>query len=73
MVRCCTLDLSVHIAHIFGLQSNSCLTTNLRVFIVAGVGGKIGRLRFSQESNLLNSADFNLIFQIAMVLLRTDR
>lgn len=55
--------------HVFGVQSSYFLTAEFRVFLV----DMSKQDRFNQEFNLLNSADFNLILQFAMVLFKGIR
>lgn len=60
---------TVHITHVFGVQRSYFLTTEFRVFLV----DMSKQDRTNQGFNLLNSADFNLILQFAMVLFRAIR
>lgn len=60
---------TVHITHMFGVQRSYSLTTEFTVFLV----DVSKQDRINQGFNLLNSADFNLILQFAMVLFRAIR
>lgn len=60
---------TVHTTHMFGVQRSYFLTTEFTVFLV----DMSKQDRINQGFNLLNSADFNLILQFAMVLFRAIR